>query len=109
MLYFTETGWTLPDMKEISAEFDRDYDQDEYESKIGGLIIGIKGRLATQSEEEQETWDRAMEKLSAGDNYLSVLVNVEKKKQNWVKHTLMVVVVALVLFALTALEIRFRH
>jgi hypothetical protein len=33
MLYFTETGWTLPEMKAVSAEFDRDYDQDEYERK----------------------------------------------------------------------------
>jgi len=36
MLYFSETDWTLPDMAQVSAEFDRDYDQDEYERKIGG-------------------------------------------------------------------------
>ena len=27
MLYFSETDWTLPDMTEVSEEFDRDYDQ----------------------------------------------------------------------------------
>src|SRR5947209_6259308 len=26
MLYFTETGWTLPDMAAVSDEFDKDYD-----------------------------------------------------------------------------------
>ncbi len=31
MLYFTESGWTLPDMTAIYEQFDRDYEQDEYE------------------------------------------------------------------------------
>ena len=26
MLYFSETGWTLPDMMEVDEAFDRDYD-----------------------------------------------------------------------------------
>ena len=42
MLYFTETGWTLPDMKQVSSDFDRDYDQGEYEQKIGGLVSKIQ-------------------------------------------------------------------
>jgi hypothetical protein len=50
MLYFSETDWTLPDMMTVSAEFDRDYDQDEYERKIGGLVNGIKAREDAQSE-----------------------------------------------------------
>jgi hypothetical protein len=28
MLYFTESGWTLPDMMKVSENFDREYDQD---------------------------------------------------------------------------------
>jgi len=31
MLYFSETGWTLPGIMAVSEEFDRDCDQDEYE------------------------------------------------------------------------------
>src|SRR5690349_23643303 len=34
MLYFTESGWTLPDIMQVSEQFDREYDQDEYEKKI---------------------------------------------------------------------------
>ena len=38
MLYFSETDWTLPDIMQVNDEFDRDYDQDEYEKKITHLI-----------------------------------------------------------------------
>jgi hypothetical protein len=38
MLYFTETAWTLPDIMEVNDEFDRYYDQNEYEKKISRLI-----------------------------------------------------------------------
>ena len=30
MLYFSESYWTLPEMPEISQEFDRDYNQGEF-------------------------------------------------------------------------------
>jgi hypothetical protein len=75
MLYFSETDWTLPDMAEVSAEFDREYDQDEYERKIGGLIREITSRDHSQSQTDTEAWDEAVVKLSEGDHYLSVLVN----------------------------------
>ncbi len=42
MLYFSETGRTLPDMAEVSAEFDREYSQDEYERKIAGWCAGLR-------------------------------------------------------------------
>jgi hypothetical protein len=43
MLYFTETGWTLPDMIQVNAEFERrDYDYDTYERKILGLAREIE-------------------------------------------------------------------
>ena len=38
MLYFSETDWTLPDISAVSDEFDRGYDQGEFESKIAGLV-----------------------------------------------------------------------
>lgn len=38
MLYFSETAWTLPDIMEVNNEFDREYDQAEYENKISRLI-----------------------------------------------------------------------
>ena len=74
MLYFTETGWTLPDMAEVSAEFDRDYGQDEYEQKIASLVRKIEKDDQVHPN-DQEAWDDAVLKLSEGDHYLLVLVN----------------------------------
>lgn len=87
MLYFSETDWTLPDMKAVSAEFDRDCDQDEYERKIGGLARRIQARDAQEKGQEQQDWDEAVVKLSEGDHYLTVLVNLPAQpipKSPWV-------------------------
>jgi len=74
MLYFSETDWTLPDMMTVSDEFDRDYDQDEYEKKIAVLIANITTDHHHKNEDEKEKWDAAVEKLSDGDHYIQVLV-----------------------------------
>jgi hypothetical protein len=34
MLYFSETGWTLPNIMEVNDEFERDYDTPTYEKKL---------------------------------------------------------------------------
>src|ERR1035437_1019186 len=109
MLYFTETGWTLPDMKGISTEFDRDYNQDEYERRIAGFVGNIQARDDAQSELEQEAWDRAVEKLSEGDHYLLVLIDAVQPQENRTKHWLKVLAIALVFLALGALNIWFKH
>jgi hypothetical protein len=75
MLYFSESDWTLPDMVQVSAEFDRNYDQNEYEDKIAGLVLEIGMRDHSQSQTDTEAWDEAVEELSEGDNYLSLLVS----------------------------------
>jgi hypothetical protein len=76
MLYFTESGWTLPDMMAVNEEFERDYDDDEYEQKIGGLAARIRTRDAAESEQHQAKWDDAVLKLSEGDHYLLVLIRM---------------------------------
>jgi len=35
MLYFSETAWTLPDILEVNETFEREYDEVEYEQKVG--------------------------------------------------------------------------
>lgn len=75
MLYFSETAWTLPGMAAVSAEFDRNYDQDEYERKISRLVRKIEADGRNKDPEEEQTWDCAVEKLSQGDRYLLVLLN----------------------------------
>lgn len=77
MLYFSESDWTLPDMAAVSAEFDRDYDDNEYELKIARLAHNIEARNREQALEEVATWDDAVLKLSEGDNYLTVLLGME--------------------------------
>lgn len=71
MLYFSETGWTLPGILEVNAEFERDYDTDAYEEKIAGLVCALRERA---TDEEQASWDDAVIKLSEGDHYLLVLI-----------------------------------
>jgi hypothetical protein len=73
MLYFSENEWTLSDMAEVSAEFDHDYDQNEYERKIAGLIGKVNSDLENDPA-EQEKWGDAIAKLSDGDRYLMVMV-----------------------------------
>jgi hypothetical protein len=105
MLYFTETGWTLPDMKAVSAEFDRAYDGDEYERKIGALVRKILAREDT----DQGSWDNAVTSLSRGDHYLLVLIDAGQTKEKPAIPSLKVVAAALALLALTALDMWFRH
>jgi hypothetical protein len=71
MLYFSETGWTLPGIMAVSEEFDRDCDQDEYEAKIGGLVSRL---LLAEDEQGVKTWDAAVLKVSNEDHYLLVLI-----------------------------------
>jgi hypothetical protein len=75
MLYFSETDWTLPDMLKVNEEFERDYDQDEYEAKIAGLIRSFWLRTQADNEEELEAWTKAEDKLREGDHYLLVMIN----------------------------------
>ena len=75
MLYFSETGWTLPNMLEVNAEFERDYNESEYELKVAGLIRAIEESDAAQNIEEQAEWDNAVVKLSDGDHYLLALIS----------------------------------
>ena len=75
MLYFTESGWTLPHMLEVNAQFERDYDNAQYERKILGLASAIEKHNETVGGDDQEAWDEAIEKLREGDHYLLVLID----------------------------------
>src|SRR4051794_20659633 len=56
MLYFTESGWTLPDMMEVSATFDRKYDQDVYEKKIARVVAKTYQHILKSSRDEYDKW-----------------------------------------------------
>lgn len=109
MLYFSETGWTLPGMKKVSAEFDREYDQNDYERKIRALVAKIQVRLAAQGEQEQKRWSAALEKLSHSDHYLLVLADAASPSRKGLRHNFKLLVVALALMAYVALDLYFRR
>jgi hypothetical protein len=106
MLYFSETGWNLPEMAEVNAEFDRDYNQDEYEKKIGSLVGAILARNDFGSDRDRELWNKAVAKLGEGDHYLLVLVgdsgtaSADPKSEDWLRPWLIALGVALGIIAL---------
>ena len=70
MLYFSETGWTLPDMMAINMEFDQRYTQDEYEGKIATIVQHIQ-----EGDADQGRWNDAVARLRSEDHYLLVLID----------------------------------
>ena len=44
MLYYTEVHPSLPDIYEINAEFERNYDAAEYEDKVSALLRNARDR-----------------------------------------------------------------
>jgi hypothetical protein len=75
MLYFSETGWTLPDMMKVNDTFDRDYDQSIYEKKIAHLIRNATKRARKENPESFASWISAVRKLKKEDHYISVMVD----------------------------------
>ncbi len=72
MLYFTESGWTLPDILDVAEKFDEQYDQAEYERKIARLAEQAMKRARDEGQFEQ--WRDAVRALNTEDHYLSVML-----------------------------------
>ena len=75
MLYFSETGWTLPDAMDVSDTFDRDYDQTEYEKKIGLLVRNFCADSRKNNRDDFRSWTEAVCILRREDHYLLVLID----------------------------------
>jgi len=76
MLYFTESGWTLPDIMKVNEDFDREYDQDKYEQKIAKLVRETDRQIRKTSREDYERWWAAIRFLQREDHYLSVMIGL---------------------------------
>jgi len=77
MLYFTESGWTLPDMMKVSEDFDREYDQAEYEQKIAKLVTKTDRRIRKSSpRDDYDRWWAAIRFLQREDHYISVMIGL---------------------------------
>lgn len=83
MLYFSETDWTLPDIRVVSEEFDRAYDQDAYERKIADLIRRVYERVLCAHRAEYDDWWSAVQYLNKEDHYLLVMVNLAGLRPRW--------------------------
>jgi hypothetical protein len=74
MLYFSETAWTLPNIGEVNDAFDREYNQAEYERKIGMLIRSLCTNARANNREELDVWTEAVGAIRREDHYLLVLI-----------------------------------
>ena len=53
MLYFTETQESLPDIYEVNDQFEREYDDTQYERKIAGLLRNVRKRERHESSDAE--------------------------------------------------------
>jgi len=104
MLYFSETGWTLPDILEVNAEFERDYDEGAYERKIAMLTRKIQAHDAVEDEQQQDAWDQAVLKLSRGDHYVTGLIDEAQPSGRGAPRWLRLLAFFLLLFLLGFLQ-----
>ena len=76
MLYFTESGWTLPDIRKVSEDFDREYGLGKYERKIAKLVKQADGRMRKGSRDDYERWWAAIRFLQREDHYILVMIRL---------------------------------
>lgn len=76
MLYFTESGWTLPDITKVNEDFDREYDQDEYEHKIAKLVTKTDKRIRRDVGDDYDKWWAAIRFLEREDHYILVMIRL---------------------------------
>ena len=73
MLYFTEAHPTLPDILEVNAEFERNYDSEEYEDRIARLLKNARVRDNQLSPTHEQEWKEALDALKKEDHYILVM------------------------------------
>jgi hypothetical protein len=73
MLHFTEVHPSLPDIYDVYAEFERDYDGDQYEKKVVGLLKNARDSDQKQFSDAEQQWKDALNALRAEDHYILVM------------------------------------
>jgi hypothetical protein len=87
MLYFSETAWTLPDIWEVSDEFDKNHDRDAYEKKISRLITNAISHARKHQPEEYEAWAEAIRHLRKEDRYLLIMLDQARLGPKFRRHS----------------------
>ncbi len=110
MLYFTESGWTLPDITKVLEDFDREYDQDKYEQKIARLITKADKRIRKGSRDDYDRWWAAIRFLQREDHYITVMIRLAGLRPRGDQLRLFVTGLGIVMFifAWTFLGIRYN-
>src|SRR5206468_5013066 len=96
MLYFTESGWTLPEIMQVNEQFDREYNQDEYEKKVARIIGKAYKRILHDSRDEYDKWWAAVRFLQREDHYISVLIGLADLRPRWDQLKLLAAALAIV-------------
>ena len=73
MMYFTESGYVPEDPIALNEEFEAEYDTDEYEVKVHGLLRRAYARIKKENPAAVRQWKEAIRDLGKGDHYLLVL------------------------------------
>ena len=60
----------------VYEEFEREYDQDEYERKIARLVEGASRHARKESREEYDDWWAAIRLLRKEDHYILVMIDL---------------------------------
>ena len=80
MLEFSEAESTPPNFEELNTEFEREYDSDEYEAKIAGLIRNRVAGLRAIHSPDADRWDDAVATLAEEDHYLLVMIRMAESR-----------------------------
>jgi hypothetical protein len=102
MLYFSETGWTLPDIMQVNEEFDSKYNQKTYETKIERLVRHAAKRLRNENPARLQSWAAAIRLLKKQDHYILVMFDAAGLKgrsnvDSWRVGVLVVIVIGFLL------------
>jgi len=74
MLYFSESGWTLPDVSTVADEVDGAYDYRDYEKKIAALFRRAAKHARKKSAQDYDVLWQAIRRLRREDHYLNVVI-----------------------------------
>ncbi len=74
MLYFSESGWTLPDISTTAGEFDGAYDYRDYEKKMAALFRRAAKHARKKSAQDFDVLWQAIRCLRREDHYLNIII-----------------------------------
>jgi hypothetical protein len=106
-LYYSQSGWTLPDMDAVNREFDSECDQGEYEKKIKKLVRNARIRVRKTNPQESRGWSSAIRMLAKEDHYLSVMLGQPTAPRNPALYLFRIVLVTLAFLLILVLATLF--